>query len=65
MPKPSEKYRGEDRTLEAIRERADKLPLHPENSFNWDQACDELAAEMKAEGLNTTAAIILSHKINR
>lgn len=62
MPKSSEEYRGEDRTLEAIRERADELPLHPEKFFNWNQACDELAAEMKAEGLNTTAATILSHK---
>ena len=69
MPKPSEKYRGEDRTLEAIWERAIKIQTDEQGSFDgavdvlkFNRACDELAAEMKAEGLNTTAATILSHK---
>ena len=56
MPKPSEKCRGEDRTLEAIRK------VVQTKEIDWNQACDELAAEMKAEGLNTTAEFVLSYK---
>lgn len=75
MTKHGKDYRGEDRTLEMIRERTTKLAqgewvetMRDVENFHqecWNKACVELATEMGAEGLVTTAREIISrHSIN-
>ena len=66
MPKETEAYRGEDKTLELIRERANELFKHPESihaSFEtaWNQACEQLEFEMRYNGLHNTAKEIMEH----
>ena len=68
MTKHGKDYRGEDRTLEMIRERATStLPedIEPTDVENWqecwDATCIQLAREMCSEGLINTAREILSH----
>lgn len=66
MVKKPEDYRGEDKTLELIRERANELFKHPESihaSFEtaWDQACEQLEFEMRSNGLHSTAKEIMKH----
>ena len=68
MTKHGKDYRGEDRTLEMIRERAtstlpeDIKPTDVENWQEcWDEACIQLAREMGFEGLINTAREIISH----
>ena len=72
MAKNTEQYRGEDRTLEMIHERCiNGLPedVKPEDVTNWDHfwnsKCDEIAEEMKAEGLNSTAEFVLSYRTKK
>jgi hypothetical protein len=63
-------YRGEDQTLETIRARVKQIEETEPGAFEacdqakWNIACDRIADEMKAEGLNTTAEFVLSYKVN-
>ena len=68
MPKPSEKCRGEYRTLEAIRERAqilsnshDPKTAKPNENYFWDLACEEIYVEFINEGLMQTANEVLKN----
>jgi len=61
MTKTKEPYRGEDRTLEMIRKRAEETGDAFDRE-NWNETCDKIAAEMEAEGLTITAQNVLEQK---
>lgn len=71
MPKETEAYRGEDKTLELIRERAKHLTqgkwVENETEFKklyqrtWDDACVEIHNEFVQEELYNSANEVLKH----
>lgn len=59
-------YRGQDVTREMIRTEFHKNKatiLSGEDAYTWNDACNKLAKDMKAEGLHTTAEKVLGYKV--
>lgn len=60
----NEPYRGEDQTIKLIRERVKQIhdvKRYTNYKDEWEAACQELADEMEAEGLVTTATKIRTY----
>jgi pyruvate-formate lyase-activating enzyme len=59
-------YRGQDVTRELIREEFHKgksTILSGQDAYTWNDACNKLAKQMKAEGLSNTAEKVLGYKV--
>lgn len=66
MPK-SESYRGEDKTLELIRERFEHIEKNEPGAFEacnqakWDLACEYVYVDFINQGLMQSANAVLKH----
>lgn len=59
-------YRGQDVVREMIRARVDQNKtniLSTNDAILWNDTCNTIAGEMSSQGLHTTAAEILKHKL--